>query len=324
MSVPSDQLQAVLKAGHNDIQVTGISHLAVNVTDLSAAKAFYCDLLGFHEEPAARLPQCGEHILLRAASGQHVALRHQPDWTPFAESGVHNAFRVTSAARDLIAQRLRNANVAILTYKEMREAEQGDNFYCLDPAGNRVQLVASDIGGPSPAPSDPLIGGIDHVVVQAVDIEWQEKFYITDIGLAATDVVGWRTADYLRARAWGEGKEEIAPGIMRWDKRFYVFPGQEPRVARVNVQLFVQAGNERLGIYLANKYFQEPPEHLASGTPRFALAVKSRADLDKIAAVLRASGRLFEGPIDHPPSSPWRCSLYCQDAGANFVEFCCP
>jgi len=326
MSVPSSHLQAVLKAGHNDIQVTGIGHVAVNVTDLSAAKAFYCDLLGFQEDPAATLPHCGAHIVLRAASGQRVALCHRPAWIPLAETGIHNAYRVTPAARDRIADRLRQAGVTILTYKEMREAEQSDNFYCLDPSGNRVQLVASEVGGgavEARASSDILIGGIDHVAVQAVDVEWQEKFYIGDIGLLATDVVGWRTADYLRARAWGEGKEDIAPGIMRWDKRFYVFPGQEPNVARVNVQLFLQAGNERLGIYLANKYFQEPPEHLAIGTPRFALTVKSRADLDKIATLLRAGGRIIEGPTDHPPSSPWSCSLYCQDPGANFLEFCC-
>lgn len=324
MSVPSDTLQAVLPAGHSGITVTGIGHVAVNVTDLSAAKAFYCDLLGFHDDRAVTMPHCGSHAVLRAASGQRVVLCHRADWRPLPESGIHTAYRVSPAARDAIAKRLGQADVAILTYKEMREAEQTDNFYCLDPAGNRVQLVRGEDGADQATSPDIAIRAIDHAVVQSFDVEWEERFYVGDLGLAATDVVGWRTADYLRARAWGEGKEAMAPGIMRWDKRFFVFPGQEPNVARVNVQLFVAAGHDRLGIYLASQYFQAPPEQLAIGTPRVALSVANRADLDKIADLLRAAGRTWAGPVDHSSPSPWASSLYCRDPGFNFLEFCCP
>lgn len=318
-------LQSVIIAAESGIAVKGISHLAVNVTDLPAAKSFYCDVLGFCEDRTVTMAECGEHIVVRAASGQRLALCRRPDWMPIAESGIHNAYRVTPADRDRIAERLRRAGLEIFTYKEMRDAEQSDNFYCLDPAGNRLQLVTSWFGAGAERGSSPgiTIRAVDHVVLQAFDVEWEERFYVGSMGLPATDVVGWRTADYLRARAWGEGQEDIAPGIMRWDRRFFVFPGQAPVVARVNVQLFVKAGADSLGLYLANKYFQAPPEQLAAGTPRVALAVEDRADLDKIAALLRGFGKPVRGPIAHPPSSPWAWSLYGQDPGFNFLEFCC-
>lgn len=318
----SSALNTVLVPGRGGVRVSGIAHVAVNVASLPEAKAFYCDVLGFREERGATVPDCGEHLVVRAASGQRVALCRRPGWTPLAESGVHNAYRVTSAAREGIAARLRAADVSIFSYKEMRDSEQADNFYFCDPAGNRIQLVTTPSRRAAPS-SDSLVDAVDHVAVQSYDVEWEEEFYIGLLGLSAVEVVGWRTTDYVRARSWGEGNEDMAPGTMRWDRRFHTYPGQTPNVARPNVQMFVGVGGESLGVYLANKHFQAPPEDSLVGTPRVALAVTDRADLDRLAELLRAAGKAFVGPIAHPASSPWACSLYCKDPGFNFLEFCC-
>lgn len=319
----SSALQAVLAPRQSSVRVVGIGHFVVNVTDLASARAFYCDLLGFREDRDVTMPHCGEHIVVRAASGQSVALCRRPGWTPLAESGIHNAYRVTSAAREYLAERLRNAGIPVLTYREMRAAEENDNFYCHDPDGNRIQLVTVPSGDRMTEAASSAVSALDHAALQAFDVEWEENFYIGVLGFPAVDVAGWRTADFVRAKSWGEGREDMAPGTMRWDKRFFTYPGQTPNVARPNVQLFVGVGGDVLGIYLASKHFQAPPEENLVGTPRFALAVESRADLDRLADLLRGAGRAFIGPVVHPSSSPCGASLYCTDPGFNFLEFCC-
>lgn len=296
----------------------GISHVAVLVGDLAAARAFYCDTAGFGFVGSDVLPSCGHHVLLTAASGQLVALCEGEKDPGLVETGMHQAYRVTAKARDEILGRLAKAGVEVHRYKEDRPAEDVHNIYFFDPFGNRLQLVTVDDS--APRVEKLLISGIDHAAVQAIDVEWEEKFYAGHLGLPVDYVVGWRTADYARARAWGEGKDPMAPGCRRWDKRYNIIHGKDP-VPRPNVQLFVRAGDAILGVYLAVTHFQAPPEEDVVGLPRIAFAVAPQ-EFDGLAERLSDWGPMV-GPVSHPSGSPRSRSLFVKDPGANFLEFCC-
>jgi catechol 2,3-dioxygenase-like lactoylglutathione lyase family enzyme len=315
----SSSTEVLTAARREDIKLDGIAYLAVNVADLAAAKDFYCGLLGFTPEPDTRLPECGRHAVVATASGQRVALCQSDGFAPSAETGIHNGYRVTAQARQTILDRLAREKIEVLTYHEIRPAEAKDNCYVYDPCGNRLQLVVTD--KPANGTSASLIQGIDHATLQAADVEWEEDFYARRLGLPIDCVVGWRTADYVLARAWKDGKEAMAPGQMRLDKRYSTIHGTDP-VPRPNMQLFVKTGSETLGIYLANKHFLYPPEELLVGTPRVAFRV-SRTALSAIATQMEADGYPTSGLVDHPSSAPARQSLYCKDLGGNFIEFCC-
>jgi catechol-2,3-dioxygenase len=94
-------------------------------------------------------------------------------------------------------------------------------------------------------------------------------------------------------------------------------------VPRCNMQLYLRAGDAVLGLYLANKHYQESPEEQAIGTPRIAFRA-GRADLDRAAAIVAATGRAAEGPVSHPASSHLEASFYFRDPGGNFIELCAP
>lgn len=302
------------------VALSGISHVAVLVGDLPVAQAFYVDMLGFALVGRDVLPHCGRHVLLSSASGQLVALCEGDRDPGLVLTGIHNAYRVSPAARDEILARMQTSGTVVHRYKEDRPAEDKDNLYLYDPFGNRLQLVTV-LDDRAPLAGDkPLIAGIDHAAVQAADVEWQEKFYTRHLGLPIEHVVGWRTADYARARDWGDGKDPMAPGCRRWDKRYNIMHGKDP-VPRPNVQLFVSAGDAVLGIYLADTHFQEPPEEQVVGLPRIAFTVSPR-ELDRLAEVLSDWGPIV-GAIDHPAGSSRKRSVFCKDPGANFLEFCC-
>jgi catechol 2,3-dioxygenase-like lactoylglutathione lyase family enzyme len=318
MSSSADVMTKV--PGPADIRLDGISHLAVNVDEVDVALNFYCDVLGFTHEPAVAMPHCGTHAVVKAPSGQRVALCRSESPRASAESGVHNAYRVTADGRRQIADRVARRGGQVFSYREVRPAEAADNCYFYDPCGNRIQLVVTD-GAASGGQTSPSILGIDHAVVQTIDIEWEEDFYVHLLGLPLDCFVGRRTADYVLAQMWKDGKEDIAPGIMRLDKRYSTIHGTDP-VPRPNMQLFVETGEDVLGIYLTNKPFQEPPEEMVIGTPRTAFRV-GRTALAAIAASLQGAKHPTVGPVEHPAVSPVRHSLYCKDPGGNFIEFCC-
>lgn len=310
----SNSLPHVFAATKSEFEITGISHIAVAVSDPPAARIFYSSVLGFDAIADGTMPECGDHVLLRAASGQIVALCRN-DWRAAPEAAVHNAYRVSAAQRDAILARLRQREVAVHRYREDRPRENDDNCYFEDPDGNRIQLVVDA------AARDTGIAGIDHVALQTFDIEWEEKLYIRTAGLAVDHVVGWRTTDHQRAKLWGEGQEEMMPGARRWDKRYTIRAGEPPKIARPNMQIYLDAGKDGIAIYLAAEHYQiQPAQHLV-GTPR--LAFKVAAPLDDVAQKLVKCGRKIVGPIEHPANSWVRRSVYCRDIGGNFIEFCC-
>jgi catechol 2,3-dioxygenase-like lactoylglutathione lyase family enzyme len=300
------------------LDVTGIAHLVVDVGDLDRAIDFYSRVLGLRRIGRDVLPSCGAHALLATASGQAVALALKADRPDLSETGVHQAYRVSPDARAAITKALIAEGVDIRTYKEDRSAEERDNFYFRDTDGNRLQLVQTDANEAAPAAG---LAGIDHAAVQVADMLWAEAFYAEGLGLPVDHRVGWKTADYVRARKWAAGEEDMAPGTRRLDQRYTVMVNRKT-VPRANMQLFLRAGRGAVGVYLANKHFQEPPEEQIVGTPRIALAVDGRDRLDAAARRLAFHRRPFEGPVTHSSSAPIEASLYFKDPGGNFFELC--
>lgn len=295
----------------------GISHIVIEVADLSRAKEFY-RLLGFEFAGDNCVPECGRNAMFRTASGQGVILSQTPQPHSLAETGVHQAYRISASDREAIAKELAAAAVAVQTYKEDRPLEEADNFYFYDPDGNRIQLVAC--GTASDASGKIL--GIDHAAIECHDLEWAEDFYVTTLGLTVEHRVGWRTEDYVRAKLWGEGKENMAPGTRRWDQRYTVME-QKRRIPRPNTQLFARIGEEVLGIYLATQHRQEPPEEQIVGTPRIGFR-SDRGAMTQLMHLLGATRTPMNGPVEHPETAPIAASLYVRDPGGNFLEICVP
>jgi catechol 2,3-dioxygenase-like lactoylglutathione lyase family enzyme len=296
----------------------GISHVVIEVADLKRGEEFYRDLLGFESLGHDLLPGCGRNALLRALSGQWLILSENSQPRSLPKTGVHQAYRLASFDREAIGKKLVIRQIDVHHYKEDRPAEEGDNFYFYDPDGNRIQLVSSE------TVSDPggKVLAIDHAAVECHDLEWAEDFYVNALGLSVDYRVGWRTADYVRARLWAEGKEEMAPGARRWDQR-YTAMEQKRRIPRPNTQLFLRTGDSVLGVYLATEHRQEPPEEQLIGTPRIGFRT-TRRQLDETVKLLSQHRLALHGPIEFPASTPVLASLYLKDPGGNFLEICVP
>ena len=295
----------------------GISHIVVEVSDLERGEEFY-RLLGFEPAGHDRVPNCGPHALFRTALGQWLILSENQQPRALPETGVHQAYRVTPSDRQAIVKKLTARDVPVHTYKEDRPAEEVDNFYFFDPDGNRIQLIASQTSTVAPG----KVLGIDHAAIECHDLEWAEDFYVQRLGLAVDHKMGWRREDYVRARLWGEGKEHMAPGTRRWDRRYTVME-QKRRIPRPNTQLFLGVGAEVLGVYLATEHRQEPPEEQIVGMPRIGFSA-SRRVLEQTAQLLAGSRFPIHGPVEHPDAAPMAASLYIKDPGGNFLEVCVP
>src|SRR4051812_42900181 len=92
--------------------ISALGFVTVSVSDIEAARQFYCHMLGFEDAGTDRLPGFEAHAVLRLPSGQFVVLtcRQGPDTS---DTGIHNAFRVSASARAAIALRLAAGNVDI-------------------------------------------------------------------------------------------------------------------------------------------------------------------------------------------------------------------
>ncbi|MGE5539521.1 MAG: VOC family protein [Gemmatimonas sp.] len=301
------------------IAIRALSHVVIEVANLDRARSFYAERLGLRASAAA-WPVDGE-MCLACSPGQWLVLKEVKAPRTFAGTGVHQAYAASPVAITGIVNGLTAATVPVQRYHEDRPAERDDNCYFVDPDGNRIQLVRRE------TTVGPGVCGLDHVAVLASDMEWAEDFYCGLLGLPVDHRVGVNTEDYVRARAWGEGRDDMAPGTRRWDERYRDIPGGKPgqgrRVPRPNMQMYLRTGASTFGIYLANSHEQEPPPHLAFGSPRTGFAV-DRPELDRAAALLADARVALEGPIEHGSRSLMAASLHFRDPCGNFIELCAP
>jgi catechol 2,3-dioxygenase-like lactoylglutathione lyase family enzyme len=292
---------------YDPIVAHGIGYVALAVDSLESARSFYCSLLGFVEDKGLRIPDCGEHIVLRTATGQLVALCHAT-LLPLPDLGRHIAFGFSREERDDIVLRMQRQGIEILRYHEDRPSEADDNFYVIDPFGMRIQLVVS--------PSS-----IDHVCLQAIDLEWEEDLYIRNLGFSLDHLVGWRTEDYRRARRWADGLEDMAPGTRRKDLRFGTLPGQAPLVPRPNLQMFVKVGAQSLGVFLAFERYQIPQPDVVIGIPRIGIVVPEES-LHRVGDRFEQLGLGASPLTTHADRTPFAASVYAYDYSANYLDFC--
>ncbi len=124
-------------------RISGFSHLAIVVTDLDAARSFYCDLLGFSELPRPDLGIPG--MWLRVGDLQLHFI--ESDTMPIPGPGFpHFALHIASDRWDAVIEELRSSGASFL-------GEPSTRFdfgvavraaFLRDPAGNTVELT--DVG----------------------------------------------------------------------------------------------------------------------------------------------------------------------------------
>jgi catechol 2,3-dioxygenase-like lactoylglutathione lyase family enzyme len=230
-------------------------------------------------------------------------------------SPAHQAYTVTPQARDKIAAGLAAQGITLHRFHEDRPTEADDNYYFDDPAGNRIQLVAKPAAGGG-------ANAIDHVAIETHNIHWAREFYGAWLNCPVEHRVGWKTDDYLSAKALGEaGMAAAMPGARYWNERYSKFE-KERKALRPNVQVyFTLGGDASLAVYLASRKYQAPRDDQILGAPRTALRT-SRKGLDAVASFFGEHGRTVEGPVEHDRTSPIAASVYVKDPGGNFLEFC--
>ena len=284
--------------------LTGYREVVVEVADAARAERFYADLLGCTRDGAtANGPR------LRIGPGQHLVLAERATPHTLPASGAHQAYRFPVDELATVAGRLETAGMAVLRYHEDRPAERDANYYCADPDGNRVQLVAG------------AARGIDHAAVETYDLEWAEVFYTQVLGAQVESRVGWHMDDYARAVVWGNGEDDCAPGTRRWDKPYTadIAAGALPRP---NPQLFAQfAPGVVLGVYLATEHRQEPPPDQFVGTPRLGFRVGAGRLAEAEQRLREIRLRCME-PSDRSggPFERVGDSLFIRDPSGNFLE----
>jgi catechol 2,3-dioxygenase-like lactoylglutathione lyase family enzyme len=276
----------------------------VEVADIPRALHFYTNLLGF--ERAGATP---DGPRLRLGPDHHLMLAERPTPHTYPDSGTHLACGLAPSAYAAALDHLAAAGISVHSYREDRPDEHDANCYCVDPDGNRLQLVATA------AP------GLLHAAVETHDLEWAEVFYTQVLGGVVEMRVGWHMDDYARAVRWAEGAEDCAPGTRRIDKPYSDDIGGR-RLARPNPQCFVAfAPGVVLGLYLATEHHQEPPPDQFVGTPRLAFRVAPGrlAELEDRLRTVRLRCMLpaeaTGGPYERHGDA-----LFVRDPGGNFLE----
>ena len=116
----------------------GLRHLALNVRDLAAMKAFYVDVLGFHVE----WEPDPDNVYL--TSGRDNLALHRADAAPgTGEPGALDHLGVVVASADLVdewAAFLDERQVA-LDARPKTHRDGARSCYFRDPDGNRVQII---------------------------------------------------------------------------------------------------------------------------------------------------------------------------------------
>ena len=116
-----------------------IHHVSFIISDINAAKIFYCEVLGLQID-ASRPDMSYEGIWLIINQHQqiHLLLVDNPDTLKRPEHGGrdrHAAFKVRDFAE--IKMRLDNHKIPYNVSKSGREA-----LFCRDPDGNTLELIA--------------------------------------------------------------------------------------------------------------------------------------------------------------------------------------
>ena len=115
-------------------KVLGLAHLLLQVTDLEAAEAFYCSVLGL--EVKNRSTFGGDRPLTVTIEGLGITTCLSSLASPHERNMEHVAFWVTGI--DKLLQKLKEAG---FSPTEPKSNEYGKSMSVRDPDGNRVELI---------------------------------------------------------------------------------------------------------------------------------------------------------------------------------------
>ena len=122
------------------VAVTGFSHVAISVTDLGAARRFYCGVLGFEELPRPDLGIPGMWLGVGDLQLHFI----ETDEMPVPGKGFpHYALYVPTDGFDTTMEALRAAGVSFLGQPSSR-VDFGRTVlaaFVTDPAGNVIELT---------------------------------------------------------------------------------------------------------------------------------------------------------------------------------------
>jgi peptidoglycan/xylan/chitin deacetylase (PgdA/CDA1 family)/predicted enzyme related to lactoylglutathione lyase len=178
-------------------RVLGISHVAFQVSDLAAARAFYEDFLGYRARPVtAAKAGPGECVLVPVNDRQYVEL--QPGLPPGEDRLDHVALETD----DVEAMRRYLASRGIDVPVHSRKDPSGNrSFTVRDPEGHALELVQHPGQGgrarSSPA-ADPVSRRILHAGILVGDLVEAAKFYGETLGLTET----WRGSSSGTVLSW--------------------------------------------------------------------------------------------------------------------------
>lgn len=116
------------------MELSGVHHVSINVSDLEATAAFYLDVLGLEKLPRPEIPV--EGIWLGCTDGSQIHLIINP--VPTSE-GQHYAFGVA----DLDAVITELAGQGIAASKPITVEGVCRQAFCTDPSGNLVEFNQS-------------------------------------------------------------------------------------------------------------------------------------------------------------------------------------
>ncbi len=130
------------------MKVRGILETSLYVDDLSAAKAFYTDVLGLafvSRQPGRHVfLRCGRHMLLLFDA--HASAQAGNETPPHgAEGAGHVAFSVEESELNDWRRHLKECGVKI--ERDFAWPQGGRSIYFRDPAGNSLELATPSIWG---------------------------------------------------------------------------------------------------------------------------------------------------------------------------------
>lgn len=124
------------------VQVVGLSHLTVHVTDLERSEAFYEEVMGL--EPVGRdlVADDGPNSTLRTDSGHMVVLVEVDEVEPFRgkTTSVHHAWYLTPEQHANAIARMKAMGEDIADTREAFRAMGQKSFDVYDPDGHRFQV----------------------------------------------------------------------------------------------------------------------------------------------------------------------------------------
>jgi catechol-2,3-dioxygenase len=131
----------IKRKGPRRVQLSGILHFTLSVTDLERARRFYEDIVGatyWRQNRSTVFMRCGEQyfVLTKARTNDHVPPNKG------REILLHHAFLVQGDDFDTAVAHLEANGIEILQYDtEGHRSFTGRHLYFHDPDGNAIEFI---------------------------------------------------------------------------------------------------------------------------------------------------------------------------------------